>query len=148
MLWGLYLKGHTVYVPTTGKLDQPVYREMEPVDVVSLSNTAGLRQALHSAIARGNPSAPSYSPGNYPPPVVVKYAGVKTWAAFARGTLTWEIGQNDGIYQIQGFRRDPKGWEPDPNQKIVFPSGTTIDVVIDRMITILQDAARQHVRNE
>lgn len=143
MHWSLYLKGHTVFVPTTGRLDQPVYREMEPVEVIPLSNTDGVRRALLSAIARGNPPAPHYPPGKNPLPIVAKYAGAKTWSAFARGTLTWTIGQNDGIYQIESYRRDQKGyWEQDPDQKIVFPSQTSVDTVIESMISILQQAAQ------
>ncbi len=30
----------------------------------------------------------------------------------------------------------------DPEQVITFPSGSTVDQVVDRMIAILQDAAR------
>lgn len=143
MHWSLYLRKHVVLVPTTGKLDdEPVYREMEPVSVVPLSNTDGVRQALHSAIARGNPSAPRYTPGNFPPAVVLKYAGVRSWLAFARSTLFWGIQQTDGAFQIVGYRLHPKGyWQSDPQQKIKFPPGSTADEVIDRMISILQDAA-------
>ena len=120
---------------------------MEPVDVVPLSNTDGVRRALHSAIARGNPPAPRYSPGHFPPPVVLKYAGVKSLSAFERGTLTWGIEQTDGNYRIAGYRRHPKRgyWEPDPQQKIEFPPGSTVDDVIDRLIAILQQATRQQM---
>jgi hypothetical protein len=145
MRWGLYLRKQVVLVPTTGKLDgEPVYREMEPVEVVPLSNTDDVREALHSAVARGNPPAPRYSPGNFPPPVVLRYAGVKSWSAFERGTLTWTIEQTDGTYQIVGYRHHPrKGyWEPDPEQKIELPRHSTVDDVIERMIAILQDAAQ------
>jgi hypothetical protein len=144
MRWGLYLKGHNVFVPTTGRLDQPVYRDMEPVEVVAVMNTEAVRRALFSAIARGNPPAPRYSPGNFPPAAVLKYAGVKTWSAFARGTLTWRIEENSGIYQIEGYRRNQKGyWEQDHGQKIIFPPQTTIDTVVDRMIAIVQNATRK-----
>jgi hypothetical protein len=109
MRWGLYLRNHVVLVPTTGVLEEgPVYRDMEPVDVAPLSNVDTVGRALHSAIARGNPPAPRYSLGNFPPPVVLKYAGVKSWAAFERGTLTWTIEQADTTYQIIGYRRHAK----------------------------------------
>jgi hypothetical protein len=35
------------------------------------------------------------------------------------------------------------GWGEDPDQTINFPPGTSIHDVIERMIMILQDAARQ-----
>jgi len=75
--------------------------------------------------------------------VVLKYAGVKTWSAFARNARTWRLREKDGGYQIGGYRKHEKGyWVEDPEQTIEFPAGTTIDEVIDRMIGILQDAAR------
>ena len=73
---------------------------------------------------------------------MVKYAGVKSWGAFARGASPWSIEENDGFYQIVGSLRGPSGWVEDPEQKVELPSGTTIDQVIDRMIAILQQAAQ------
>jgi hypothetical protein len=141
MDWHVYLKDNVVFVPTTGALDKGVYREIEPVTVVPLSNTEGVRRAIQATIARGNPPA-RYSAGKFPPPVLLKYAGVKTWSAFARGTLTWSVEQTDGLYHIVGYRKNTKGyWERDPNQKIAFPPGTEAEAVIERMIATLQEAA-------
>jgi hypothetical protein len=72
--------------------------------VVEVSDTDGLREAFRETIARGNPPPPPY-PRPYPPPVVVKFAGVKSWAAFARGALPWSIEEESGIFQIIGRRR-------------------------------------------
>ena len=92
----------------------------------------------------GNPPTPYYPRGGpYPQPVVVKYAGVKSWGAFARGASPWNIKEKDGIHQIVGHWKGPSGWVEDPEQTIKFPAGTTLDQVIDRMIAILQEAARQ-----
>ncbi len=141
MFFHFYLRNGIVFVPTTGRVvPGGPYRDMEPVAVVPLSNPEAMRQALRAAISRGNPPAPRYPPGAHPQPVVVKYAGVKSWAAFARGTLAWGISERDGKYQIIGYSRHPDGWREDPEQKIDLPAGATIDDVIDRMITILQDA--------
>ena len=61
-----------------------------------------------------------------------------------RGTSPWLIYEKDGKYQIEGYRTHSKGyWEEDPNNVIEFPAGTKIHDVIDRMIAILQDEARQ-----
>lgn len=142
MDWHVYLKGHIVFVPTTGRLDEGVYREMEPVAVAPLSDANGVRRALEAAIARGNPPAPPYSGGNFPPPVLLKYAGVKTWSAFARGTLTWSIEETEGRYRIFGYRKNSKGyWERDPDRKVELPPGTETGAVIERMISIMAEAA-------
>jgi hypothetical protein len=143
MGYHLYLRQGTLFVPTTGLVEKGLLRDVEPVSAVPIWNTEGVRQALHATIVRGNPPTPHFSGGKYPQPVVLKYAGVKTWSAFARIARSWNIEEENGTYQIVGFRTHPKGyWEEDPDRKIEFPPGTTVDVVIDRMIAILQDAAR------
>ena len=74
----------------------------------------------------------------------MKYAGVRNWSAFARNASLWSIEEEGGVFQIVGYRKHPKGyWEQDPDQKIQFPAGTTVDDVVDRVIAILQNAARK-----
>jgi hypothetical protein len=143
MFFHLYLRKGTVFVPTTGLVHRGPYRDMEPVTVVPVSNPEAVRQALHDAISRGNPAAPQYPRDSYPQPVVVKYAGVKSWSAFARGTLTWGIDESEGKYQIIGYSRHPDGWRENPDQKVDLPAGSTVDDAVDRMIAILQEAVRQ-----
>ena len=106
-----------MFAPTTGLVHRGLYRDMEPVAVAPLSNPDGVRQAIRSAIARGNPTAPRYLRDSFPQPAVVKYAGVKSWSAFARGTLPWGINESDGNYQIVGYYLHPDGWREDPEQK-------------------------------
>jgi hypothetical protein len=73
--------------------------------------------------------------------VILKYAGVRTWSAFANGALVWNIDEDEGLYQIVGHRMHPDGyWVRDEEEKIEFPPGTSVDVVIDHMIAILQEA--------
>lgn len=138
----LYLRKGTVFIPTSGIVHKGLHRDIDPVAVAPASDTAAIRRALHETIARGNPSTPPYPRGSYPQPVVVKYAGVKTWGAFARDASPWSIEEREGIYQILGKRKHPDGWVEDPERKIEFPPGSTVDDVIERMISILQDAAR------
>jgi hypothetical protein len=137
----VYLRNNKVFIPTMGAVHKRLYRDIEPVAAVDLSNSEGIRQALHARIASGNPPTPYYPRGAYPQPVVLKHAGVKTWSAFARNTTPWKIRENDGNYQIIGYHMGRDGWAEDPQQKINFPPGTSVDGVIDRMIAILQEAA-------
>ena len=139
----LYLRKGKVLIPTFGLVHRGLYRDIEPVAVVDVSDTDALRQAFHETIARGNPPTPYYPRDAYPQPVVVKYAGVKSWSAFARGASPWNIKEKEGTYQIVGHWRGSRGWVEDPEQTIKFAPGTTLDQVIDRMIAILQEAARQ-----
>jgi hypothetical protein len=139
----LYLREGALFVPTTGKVDVGLYRDIEPVGVVDISNTEGVREILRATISRGNPATPHFSRGNYPQPVVLKYAGVKTWSAFARDARSWSIQHEDCGYQFVGHGKHPKGyWVEDPEQTIKFPPQTAVDTVIDRVIAILQESAR------
>ena len=143
MYCDLCLRKGTVYLPTMGKMDKGLYRSVEPVAAVSASNADALRQALAETITRGNPDVPMLRRSEWPPPVVLKYAGVKSWSAFERGMRLWSIIQKDGIFQIVEQKKQPDGmWRDDPAQTTAFPSASSADDVIERMIAILQDAAR------
>jgi hypothetical protein len=146
MLLSCTLKGGIVYVPTVARTEAGFYMIREPVAVVPAANTETLRRALHDVMARGNAIIPTPKRNAYPPPVLPRYAGEKTWSAFMRGASEWKIREKNGNYQIVQYRENPKGdgsWVQDLDRKIEFPPGTTIDDVIDRMIAILQDAARR-----
>ena len=139
MLFNCYLRNSIVYVPTVGKRGG-AYTNIEPVAVIPVTNTDGVRCALLDAIGRGNVAIPLLK-GRHPPPVTLKYAGVKSWSAFARNALAWSIKDKSGSYEIVGYRDHVDGyWVEDPDQKIEFPSGTSVNTVIDRMIAILQHA--------
>lgn len=143
MLFQCYLRRGVVYVPTTAKRGTSVYTAIEPVAVISVADSVGLARALRDAIARKNVVIPPIK-GKRPPPVLLKYAGVQTWSAFARDASTWNIEENEGAFQIVGHKMNSKGyWVEDAAQRIKFTSGTKVDSVIDRMIAILQEAAKR-----
>ncbi len=143
MYYQVYLRNGTVYLATMGKMDRGFYRGVEPVTMLPALNGEELRQALKAMIARGNPDVPMLRRREWPPPVTLKYAKVKTWSAFERGLLFWTIEEKDGVFQINGQKKHSDGnWRDDPEQMIIFPWGTAVDDVIDRMITIIQAAAR------
>lgn len=141
MHWQCYLRAGLVYLPTTGVTKHGLYRATEPVEVVPVSDLEGLRRAFAKVLARGNPEVAALKPSDYPP-VLPKYAGVKTWNSFARNASHWAISEDNGIYKVLGYKKYPGGgWLQDNEQEIVLPSGTSVDEVIDRMIAILQEAA-------
>lgn len=144
MVHEIYLRNGTVFLPTMGKMDEGFYRGVEPVAVVSVSDTDAVRQALQMTIKRGNPLVPMLRRSEIPPAVLLKYAGVKTWSAFARGTAFWTLKDKEGVYRIAGQMKQADGaWKDDPEQIIAFPPGATLEEVIERMIAILQDASRK-----
>jgi hypothetical protein len=95
MLFHAYLRNAVAYVPTAVKLQTGAYVDVDPVAVVPVANTDGLRGALLDAIGRKNAIVPPPPKDKWPPPILLKYAGVKTWAAFARGAAVWSIQETE-----------------------------------------------------
>jgi hypothetical protein len=144
MNWSIYMRNGKVYLPTTGKMDEGFYRGIEPVAVASVSEIEEVRQALHATIARGNPIVPVLRRNEIPPPVLLRYAGVKTWSAFERRLLFWNISEKNGTFRIAAQRKQPdRMWRDDPGQIIVFPAGTTVNEIVDRMVALLQNGLQE-----
>lgn len=124
-----------------GKMDKGFYRGVEPVAAVPATNTESLREALLATIARGNPDVPMLRRREWPPPVVLKYAGVKKWSTFERGMMLWSIEGKDGTFLIAGKTKQANGaWVDDKERTIEFPKGATAQNVVERMIAIIQQA--------
>jgi hypothetical protein len=111
------------------------------VAVVPAANTDALRRAFHDVMEKGNETVPSDA---FPPSVLPKYAGAKSWSAFMRGASEWAINESNGNYDVVPYRKDPEGsqaWVADKERKTQFPAGTTRDEVIGQMIKIIQTTA-------
>jgi hypothetical protein len=145
MLYKCYLKKGMVYLPTTVNQGIGRYFDVEPVTVVPVADTERLRHAMRETIPKENRFVPPSIEDARKPPVILKYSGDKSWGAFTRGTSRWSIWKESGASQIERYQRIPGegSFAPDDEQTIKFSPGTKIDDVIDRMIAILQDAARK-----
>lgn len=144
MAFHVYLRKGIAYVPVVARVTAGYYLDQEPVAVVPISNPQALRQALKDAINRGNPNVPRPSRTDFSPPILLKYAGVKYWRAFARGTASWRIEQSNSSFKIVGGKESGHGgWIDDPEQEFALPPGSTLDNLIDRMLTILQETAHE-----
>jgi hypothetical protein len=145
MLITCYLRKGIVYVPTMARRTSgPIYSDIEPIAVIALGDSIAVRQALRESLKRGNPIIPDRDPQALrAPPVILKYARVRSWSVFFRSAQTWSITDDDSLFKIIAYRTHPKGyWEQDIENEIRFPPGTSADEVIDRMIAILQETAR------
>jgi hypothetical protein len=139
MHFDCYLRRGTVFLPTVGQVNKIVFFSVEPVAVVPVSNTGGLRTALQDTIRRGNPAV-EYD--RSAPPVLCKYAGVKSWNTFARNASLWVMDDTNGVLRIEPNSRDSHGaFTPNKDATETLPAGSTVDDLIDRMIAILQEAA-------
>lgn len=141
MHFDCHLRQGTVFLPTVGQVNKIVYFLVEPVAVVPVSDTDALRRALQQTITRGNPMV-KYD--RSAPPILCKYAGVKSWSTFARNASLWVIDETSGIFRIESNSRDSKGaFTPNKNAVETLPTASTVDDLIDRVIGILQEAATE-----
>jgi hypothetical protein len=142
-MFGCYLRKGIVYLPTMGKVEPGFYMHTEPVAVVPVSDTADLRRALADTLRRGNPRVVAPPRHLYPPPLILKYAGVKSYSTFTRGASAWHISKERTGWEIVGQRKgSSRGWVNDPEQKVRLAPEAGIDEVCDRMVEILQERAR------
>lgn len=138
----VYLRKGILYLPTMGKMDEGFYRGVEPVSVVPIGSTTEVREALNTMISRGNPIVPMLRRSEIPPPVLLKYAGVKRWSEFEHGMKFWIIDEKGGCFRIAGQRKhEDGGWRDDPEQITSLPPGTEVGETIDRFVAILRNAA-------
>ncbi len=144
MLWQVYSRKGLVYVPTVARTEAGYYMDIDPVEVVPAKDTPSLERAIKKAISNGNPIVPTPSRAAFPEPVVLKYAGMKSWRAFENGASNWTIVQKDGIYEIKpGRKRLDKGWEDDPAKVESLPRGVRLDEVAQRVAILIQERADQ-----
>lgn len=138
----IYLRNGTVYVPTMGRVDKGFFLGIEPVAVVAVSETEALHKAVAETIVRGNRGVPMPKRSEWPKPILLKYARVKSWSAFERGMQLWGLEERDSVFVIDSYSKSPnRMWVKVPEKRITFPAGTPVNEVVDRMIAILQEAA-------
>jgi hypothetical protein len=141
MLWNIYLRKGTAYVPTVAQTEAGFFLDTDPVEVVPAVDTEALRNAVKKAIGRGNPKVATPTRAAFPKPVVLKYAKVKSWSTFEKGCSNWTIVENDGLYRIKRGRNRPDGgWEDDPAQIEALPPGTDIDEIAQRAASAMKSA--------
>src|SRR5579859_2068606 len=111
MLFICYLRDGIVFVPTMARREaEPIYTTIEPVSVVPVSSPEDVRRALLETIARKNVIIPNPDPKALrAPPLILKYAGVKSWSAFFRNASMWSIREDDGVCKIRYHCKQPKG---------------------------------------
>jgi hypothetical protein len=145
MLWNVYLRNGMAFIPTVAQTDAGFFLDVDPVGVVSATDTEALQHAIKQALGRGNPKVPAPTRAVFPKPVLLKYAKVKSWPAFEKGCLNWTIVEKDGVYHVkQGRRRPDRGWEDDPKRIEALPPGAGIDEVAQRVTSSVQAALEAH----
>lgn len=122
--------------------------EGAPIESVPANQTLELRGAIVRAIKRGNPtiSIDQYrSLSGNKHSVLLKATGARSWSVLDRQINgLWSVAEEDGLYAIRVKQpMQPRGWHEDKTKRVEFPPGTPVDEVIDRLIAMIQECARQ-----
>ena len=141
MLWHLYIRDGTAYVPVVARTEAGFYMDIDPVAVIRVTDTEGLQRAIKDAMSKGNPIVPTPTRATFPKPVVLKHTKFKTWSAFGTGAECFEICEKGNIFQIQQAQKTPSGgWEDNPAKIESLPPGTTPADVARRVVAMVQFA--------
>jgi hypothetical protein len=138
-----------VHVPTSYRVERDgFFVTNTPLESVPVGQAGELRQAILAAIERGNPpitrdQARALIHGKDDP--LLKAAGARSWPVLDRQTQgLWSIEEKDGLYEIRVDEpMQPRGWHEDKTKRVKFPPGTPVDDVIERLIAMIQECARQ-----
>jgi hypothetical protein len=127
-------------MPTMAKAEAGFYLEMEPVQVVSASDTQALQTAIKHIVSKGNPIVATPSRTNFPKPFLQRYAKVKSWSIFEKDAQIWKVVEEAGMYHVKPGRKHAsgKGWEDDPGRVVSLPPGTTLDAMVQHFAFLLQ----------
>jgi hypothetical protein len=137
-----YLRKGIVYIPTSGRIDEGYYRDLDPVEVAPVADMPRLRAALTAAIARGNPATVVRDPDDPSSSPVLKHTDCKTMRQFEKGTVSWSLVEKRGAFEIRGWKDHPRGGQVlDHARTITLPTGSTVANAVDRMIAVLQESA-------
>jgi hypothetical protein len=123
MRLGLYVIKDRIIIPTLAETPAG-FREIEPVVSFTVTDPE-LSLALEAAVRRGNPLGDAPSRLNFPEPVVLKYAGVKSWGAFVAIAEHWDLVADNGTYTLSRSTRDSKGNYWGGKEKLLIPSDAT-----------------------
>src|SRR5215472_17302051 len=98
--WSFYLRKGVAYIPTTARTEAGYGLAIGPVDVAPVLTAGDLHQALLKAIERGNPVVRTPTRQNFPPPVMQRYCGMKSFSAFERTAALWAISTRNDSWAI------------------------------------------------
>jgi hypothetical protein len=140
-----FLRKGIVYIPTSRQIPGSYSLDTEPVQVALAADIAALCDAFERAIEIGNPSIAEADVPTFANWVTVARTGVKSWAAFDRGALSWSLNTDlkTGEYRMHSYvPLMGGGWTQDRVPIFTLPADTPIPEVARRAAAVLSDAAK------
>ena len=138
--WSTYYAKNKVLIPTNVVTIVGVGMEVEPMEIVDIDNRVGIKHALLTVIAKGNPVVPHPSQKEMSRPTDIhKKLGFKSYKAFNFEAKLWDILRKNGVYSIDFYKisDDGRGYNSLPDKRINFPINTPVESVVDKLIEII-----------
>ena len=140
MLVNVYWNKKTgaVLVPAVAKTEAGFWLDTEPVEVADATFPVSVSEAIKKSAARARIIVPT-PPRSSPKPVVLGYANVKSWSAFAKTHELLSIVRTDaGQYLVNPHRRlEGGGYVVKANGGKQLPAGSTLDDAIARLVSLM-----------
>lgn len=131
----LVLRKGKAFIPTMAQTEAGFYVGIEPVEVVDVSDRLGVEDAMLRAINRGNPVIPTPTRDSFPEPVLLKYANMKSLAAFERSSESWKLSKREGAYLLAPYRPGKNGGsEEDPDRTEAIPAEMPLIAIVHRLV--------------
>jgi hypothetical protein len=130
-----YLRRGTAFIPTMARTTAGYWLGVEPVVVQSVGTAEHLQTILAAAILRGSPVVPTPTRADFPPDVMRKYCGMKSFSAFERTSALWSISKGPEGYCICQWLRSLRhrgAWEQDTHGELLLPVHTPVEDVARR----------------
>jgi len=134
-----YLRRGTVYVPTMAQTEAGFWLGIEPVVVEKVADADALKGVLLRAITQGNPIVPTPTREHFPPDVMRRYCGMKSFSAFERTAQLWSISHKADSYVICPWRRSARyrgAWEEDHKRETIVPAAMGLEEIARRAASI------------
>jgi hypothetical protein len=143
-MWHVYYRGGRFFLPITARTEAGYLLDTAPVRVVERADPNGLLVALRDVIFADNPNIPAPNRADFPKPVVLVPAGVKSWATFEKKSVCWTITRKAGRYEVAVTGRGADGrWIDDPAATVNVGREASVREVRDAIVAHLE--ARQDV---
>jgi hypothetical protein len=138
MLIQVYCNERTgaVLIPSAAKTEAGFWLSVEPVEVAHADDETSILSGVRKIAALGVRSVPTPARDAFPKPIMLKYAGSKTWSAFVKIHMRIDVEQNaDGQFSVQPWRRgESRSYEPDLSAFRVLPIGATLGDAVFEVI--------------
>jgi hypothetical protein len=144
MLIQIYCNEKTgaVLIPCSAKTEVGFWLDVEPVEVAHADNEASILGSLRKIAALGVRSVPTPRRDAFPKPVILKFAGSKTWGAFQKIHILVHLEQSaKGQFSVQLWERvEGRSYQPGPTPPKVFQQGTSLEDAASEVAQLIRCA--------